>query len=218
MPSVHGGGVVRLPNTSGVGKVRSDSGYLWSAYLLPTALTKQDYDTFVVGQGSEGQGWGSGNPLSVRETNLPNSGRIPDQLSFVATDLGVYLDGDSVSTTTARTAIQLGDMLAVAENTTLIYRKTGYERNFGPSVFWPGGFGVVGATTQNAAESWTNGFPSHTARRRLKRPLIFNPGDSFKVSVRADAADYPSAGYTLNAKVAAFVIFYGIRHEEIVQN
>lgn len=187
------------------GNVRKDSGHLWSAFKAPVSYTLIDRDVFVTPQGSEGQGWGSGNPLTFRETNLNNASRVPDQTSWVITDVGVGFV----------TTIVLGDIQKIVDNTWLVYWKPGYERPLAPLWMLPAGWGLSGVSTVNAEETWANGFQSHTARRRLRRPIVLNRGDTFKFIYRANNAT--ATAQTLSAVTGVWCDLYGDYTQEIAQ-
>lgn len=83
------------------------SRHFWSSYMFvadSTSLTIQAgfYDLFKASVSQVGQGYPTNVPLTVRETNWLNSGRVPDNQNFVITEIGVTLkrppavDGDGV--------------------------------------------------------------------------------------------------------------------------
>jgi hypothetical protein len=72
------------------------SRHFWSSYLfLPDPVTLQipagAYDIFKVIPSGTGQGYPTNVPLTLRETNWLNSGRVPDNQNFVITEIGVTL-------------------------------------------------------------------------------------------------------------------------------
>jgi len=69
------------------------SRHFWSSYLFlsdPTAniIPAGQYDIFKVVPGGVGQGYPTNVPLTLRETNWLNGGRVPDNQNFVITEIG----------------------------------------------------------------------------------------------------------------------------------
>jgi hypothetical protein len=72
------------------------SRHFWSSYLfIPDVNTDiipaGGYDIFKVIPSGSGQGYPTNVPLTLRETNWLNGGRVPDNQNFVITELGVTL-------------------------------------------------------------------------------------------------------------------------------
>ncbi len=72
------------------------SRHFWSSYLfIPDPVTFQvpagAYDIFKVIPSGTGQGYPTNVPLTLRETNWLNAGRVPDNQNFVITEIGVTL-------------------------------------------------------------------------------------------------------------------------------
>src|SRR5882672_8754152 len=72
------------------------SRHFWSSYLFlsdPTSNIIQagQYDIFKTIPSQTGQGYPTNVPLTLRETNWLNAGRVPDNQNFVITELGVTL-------------------------------------------------------------------------------------------------------------------------------
>lgn len=70
------------------------SRHFWSSYLFlrdPSTgqIPSGQYDIFKVVPGGVGQGYPTNVPLSLRETNWLNGGRVPDNQNFVITEIGV---------------------------------------------------------------------------------------------------------------------------------
>ncbi|SRR5258706_8888458 len=70
------------------------SRHFWSSYLFLSDPSTQiiasgQYDIFKVVPGGVGQGYPTNVPLSLRETNWLNGGRVPDNQNFVITEIGV---------------------------------------------------------------------------------------------------------------------------------
>lgn len=202
--AVKGGSMVQLPDTGGSGKVRQDSGHLWSAYNFPTSVVQGNYDFFQNGIGQIGQGYTTN--LTERETNLPNSGRLPLEQSWVVFDIGIgWLS-----------SVALADAQLLSNFLTLILTKPGYSRILGPIFFWPAGWGLSGMSTANNQQSWNAGVPSPNVRRRFKRPFTLNPGASFTVRMLATASGYTTQ--TLTAATPVWADLYGIFHETVAQS
>jgi hypothetical protein len=69
--------------------------HFWSCYLFaPGAvggtgiIPAGQYDIFLIPTGLTGQGYPAATPLTVRETNWLNAGRVPDNQNFVITEIG----------------------------------------------------------------------------------------------------------------------------------
>jgi hypothetical protein len=69
--------------------------HFWSNYLLAYGagndITAQPYEVFKVIASGTGQGYPASVPLTLRETNWKNAGRVPDNQNFVITELGVTI-------------------------------------------------------------------------------------------------------------------------------
>ena len=69
------------------------SRHFWSTYLFAYGAGNQiaagTYDVFKAIPSQTGQGYPTNVPLSLRETNWLNSGRVPDNQNFVITEMGV---------------------------------------------------------------------------------------------------------------------------------
>lgn len=68
--------------------------HFWSSYFFvadPVALTipAGAYDLFKTTPAGTGQGYPTNVPLTIRETNWLNAGRVPDNQNFVITEIGV---------------------------------------------------------------------------------------------------------------------------------
>jgi len=68
------------------------SRHFWSTYLFAygagTQITQGSYDMFKVIPSQVGQGYPTNVPLTLRETNWLNAGRVPDNQNFVITEIG----------------------------------------------------------------------------------------------------------------------------------
>lgn len=165
---------------------RINTGYLYSARLLPASFNVGPYDFFVTPQGVAGQNFT--NALTATETNLLNSQRIPDQNMYRITEVGFHVSNRGEGGTA--TATPLADLRAIMHFSALTFVKPEYTYTFGPVFLWPSGsgiFGTVGATGSGAGatavESWANGWPSPAARTKLDVPLVLMPGDTFKFTL-----------------------------------
>jgi len=72
------------------------SRHFWSSYLFladPTTNIIQagQYDVFKAIPSSTGQGYPTNVPLTIRETNWLNAGRVPDNQNFVITEIGATI-------------------------------------------------------------------------------------------------------------------------------
>jgi hypothetical protein len=70
------------------------SRHFWSSYLFianpsDNSIPAGQYDVFKIIPSQSGQGYPTNLPLSLRETNWLNSGRVPDNQNFVITEIGV---------------------------------------------------------------------------------------------------------------------------------
>lgn len=69
------------------------SRHFWSTYLFAVGagnvIPVGVYDMFKAIPSQTGQGYPTNVPLSLRETNWLNSGRVPDNQNFVITEIGV---------------------------------------------------------------------------------------------------------------------------------
>jgi hypothetical protein len=78
--------------------------HFWSTYLFAygagNPIAAGPYEIYKVIPSMTGQGYPAGVPLSLRETNWKNAGRVPDNQNFVISEVGVSLirppcvDGD----------------------------------------------------------------------------------------------------------------------------
>lgn len=83
------------------------SRHFWSTYLFAygggNQIAQGPYDIFKAIPSQTGQGYPQNVPLTLRETNWLNSGRVPDNQNFVITEIGVTvmrppaLDEDGVA-------------------------------------------------------------------------------------------------------------------------
>lgn len=71
------------------------SRHFWSTYLFApgggNVVPQGTYDVFKAIPSQTGQGYPTNVPLSLRETNFLNAGRIPDNQNFVIQELGVSI-------------------------------------------------------------------------------------------------------------------------------
>jgi len=71
------------------------SRHFWSSYLFaPGAgnpVNAGQYDIFKLTPGQSGQGYPANVPLTLRETNWLNAGRVPDNQNFVITEIGAQV-------------------------------------------------------------------------------------------------------------------------------
>lgn len=69
------------------------SRHFWSSYLFAygagNVIAAAPYDVFKAIPSQTGQGYPTNVPLTLRETNWLNSGRVPDNQNFVITEMGV---------------------------------------------------------------------------------------------------------------------------------
>lgn len=68
--------------------------HFWSSYLFIATpgthiVQAGQFDIFKVIPGGTGQGYPGNTPLTLRETNWLNGGRVPDNQNFVITEIGV---------------------------------------------------------------------------------------------------------------------------------
>jgi hypothetical protein len=66
--------------------------HFWSTYLFPYGqgvIPAGQYDVFKIIAGQTGQGYPTDVPLTIKETNWKNSGRVPDNQNFAITEIGV---------------------------------------------------------------------------------------------------------------------------------
>jgi hypothetical protein len=75
---------------------RLRSRHFWSSYLFladPTTnlIAAGNYDLFKVIPSGTGQGYPTNTPLTLRETNWLNAGRVPDNQNFVIVEIGATL-------------------------------------------------------------------------------------------------------------------------------
>lgn len=86
--------------------------HFWSKYLFAVGaggvIAAGPYDIFKVIPSGVGQGYPGGVPLTLRETNWRNSGRVPDNQNFVIAEVGV-----SVTRPPAITLDNSGDPVAI---------------------------------------------------------------------------------------------------------
>jgi len=72
------------------------SRHFWSSYFFVPDVTTNilaagQYDLFKVIPGGVGQGYPANCPLTIRETNWLNGGRVPDNQNFVITEIGATI-------------------------------------------------------------------------------------------------------------------------------
>lgn len=85
--------------------------HFWSNHLFAVGagnpITAGPFEIFKVIPSGTGQGYPAATPLTLRETNWKNPGRVPDNQNFVITEIGVSLirppavDGDGGSNVAA---------------------------------------------------------------------------------------------------------------------
>lgn len=125
---------------------------LWSAYQWPqgTALANtQDSEVFVTSLGSIGQGYGT--KLSLAETNLRESARIPDGFSFVVLAIGVhpyYSDGQNAP---SAYGISAQDLRNLQNQCVFALRFLQTTIEIAPLVLIGAGGGIFGTTADTGA-------------------------------------------------------------------
>lgn len=71
------------------------SRHFWSSYLFAygagNPIAAGQYDIFKLTPGQSGQGYPANVPLTLRETNWLNAGRVPDNQNFVITEIGAQI-------------------------------------------------------------------------------------------------------------------------------
>lgn len=71
------------------------SRHFWSSYLFAygagNPIAAGQYDIFKLTPGQSGQGYPANVPLTLRETNWLNAGRVPDNQNFVITEVGAQI-------------------------------------------------------------------------------------------------------------------------------
>lgn len=180
---------------------RQSTSFLYSANKLPTALVVGDYDFFVVGVGQIGQGYATA--LTKTETNLQTARRIPDQERWQIREMGFYMASATV----------LADARKILDNGYLWLDKPDFTFTFGSPAFYPGGAGLSGfsSDTTGLPTVVTNGWPTATARVKLKTPILLDPGETFAFHYSCTLAQ------TLSAATSVWIELYGETVKEIVQ-
>lgn len=97
------------------------SRHFWSSYLfIADPVTFQiaagGYDIFKVIPSGTGQGYPTNVPLTIRETNWLNGGRVPDNQNFVITEIGVTLKRPPATDVLGSLAGAVGSPLAAPSN------------------------------------------------------------------------------------------------------
>jgi hypothetical protein len=73
------------------------SRHFWSSYLFVygagNPIAAGQYDIFKIIPSQSGQGYPANVPLTLRETNWLNGGRVPDNQNFVITEIGATVQG-----------------------------------------------------------------------------------------------------------------------------
>lgn len=73
------------------------SRHFWSSYLFVYGagndIQAGQYDIFKIIPSQSGQGYPANVPLTLRETNWLNNGRVPDNQNFVITEIGATVQG-----------------------------------------------------------------------------------------------------------------------------
>jgi hypothetical protein len=194
------GQVVTRPMLNGPQVARQSSSFLYSANKIATTTTTSDLDFFTVGVGATGQGFGN-TPLTYTETNLQTGRRIPDQEKWGIREIGFAL----------KTSCSVADAKLIMDFSYLWFDKPDYRFVFGPPIFFPAGCGLAGVSDTSSTEIVSNGWPTATARVRLRTPLIMDPGETFAFHLTF------SVSQTLAAAQIVYLMLWGETVKAIVQ-
>lgn len=187
---------------------REQEVYLWSMFRLftpaavPVAVTIPvgDSDVYRGGVGAVAQGFAVA--MTDRETNLQNSGRLPDDESYVLRELGFAIFGGLTPSGIRRLCEGIN-----AELETLTYKQ-----EYGPLAFYPGGIGTSGFSGVAGEFAGSNGQPTLTARRKLKQVVVLRGGTTFTGHFHVRTAIVvPAIEQVASAPVDLVWMYYGRR-------
>jgi hypothetical protein len=207
----------KLHNMAG-GIARLEENYLYYTRRFPLntanntigsgALAAQDYTYFTNGLGDAGSvaGYFSLTQLTLQQTNMASSGKIPMNRGFRLWDLGVSFNAGIIA----------ADLVQCLDVMNLRFEKPGGSVvvQHGPIKFWPGGTGVYGfaatTATTTTLQGSSSGMPAIANVRRFKQPRDIMPNDSFQYVINA-AATMPNvnAAVALSAFVEVTVWMFG---------
>lgn len=187
---------------------RKGEGYLYSAFLLHTsaatpvdvAIAVGDRTLFSTARGGTGQGFGT-TALTELETNVENAGRIPDEMSFKARNMGFLPEP------LARGSQQL----RIARQGVIKIDKPEYKYTYGPAFLWPCPVGIAGHATTAGIEFGGLGGANPTGMRRLSNSIKLGAGQSVKMIYSVPTAyTILAAEQTASQQVVIYIVFYGL--------
>lgn len=149
------------------------------------AVTAQDYLFFINGIGDQGSaaGYFSVANLTLQQTNMASSGKIPTGRGFAMYDLGISFNAMAVPNDIAQ-LLDTCNLRFEKQNASLVIQH-------GPIKLWPGGTGLYGfastTATTTTIQGATNGMPALTNVRRFRNPRILSSNEQFQYVIHADA-------------------------------
>lgn len=146
------------------------------------AVTAQDYLYFINGLGDQGSaaGYFSVANLTLQQTNMASSGKIPTGRGFRMFDLGISFNAQAL----------VGNIAQMLDTCNLRFEKQSGQLTLqhGPLKFWPGGTGIYAGTTATNTTAASNGMPALTNVRRWRNPRILSANEQFQYVINAAAA------------------------------
>ena len=173
---------------------------LWSSAIYST--TQSSLMTFFqYARGSPKPGAAAGTNGPKLDTNI-ESAAGPLSASDEMLIWSMRIEFFPSITSSAAAAIAIADMRELTYKPyTALYIAISKPASEGPVTFFPQGGGVYGATTQNAAEHWTNGVPAATAGRVYASPHYLGPQTPFRVEQEFPIAALSLAAATTSGRI-----------------
>lgn len=147
------------------------------------------------------------NTKNGQDTNIKQVRAIPQGNVLTLTRLGAVL-----KQAVGNTLLDPGDAQKIVATGAVDFRLSEQKIASGPVFKFPGGYGVVGSTTQNNTGVVTNGVASPSAIPALFMPQPVRPQDALNLDLRFDGAAWIGSytGPTLVANVAVLMDLHGI--------
>lgn len=137
--------------------IRTSYTALWSAYQYAAAfaLAGRADGVFTVQQGGTGQGYAA--PLSIAETNMPESGRLPTGMSHTVMGIALYPYYTGGTTPTTEWAVDGADLRNVDNHLALQWRFLQVFIDICMATMIGAGGGVYGSTADTGAVEGNGG-------------------------------------------------------------
>lgn len=189
-------------------------------------IAAQTIRLFQNGIGSVSDGFAAPGKTSAN-TNLQRSGGLPLSQSYIVRSFGVSVWNSDVSATVfsaSQTYSVAQDVQEIAREGVISYQSGALNQIYGPSIFFPAGYGVVGFQAGNDSSAGTvdyysggimnNGIQAAGAKFTLPEPIILTQGQSFSWNI-----EFPTALTLLqtSATYSVQICLWGESFQEVTQ-